>query len=61
MNLTKDQIETALESAKEARESIDHLLQMIGEEYPQVEVLNETIDELLDSLEEDLSSTDEDE
>ena len=61
MNLTKDQIETALESAKEAREAIDHLLQMIGEEYPQVEVLNETIDELLDSLEEDLSSTDEDE
>jgi|ETNvirenome_6_85_1030632.scaffolds.fasta_scaffold541452_1 hypothetical protein len=56
MNLTRDQIETAMDSAKEARDIIDQLLQVVGEEYSQVEVLSETIDELMDKLEEDLTS-----
>jgi hypothetical protein len=56
MNLTRDQIETAMDSAKEARDIIDQLLQVVGQEYAQVEVLSETIDELMDTLEEDLTS-----
>ena len=56
MNLTRDQIETAMDSTKEIREIIDQLLQVVGEEYSQVELLSETIDELMDILEEDLTA-----
>jgi len=56
MNLTQDQLEIAMNSTKELRELIDQLLQVLGQEYTQVETLNDTLDELLCLLEEDLIS-----
>ena len=56
MELTRNQIEAALDSAKDAQNAIDELTQILGQDYGTVESLNELIENLLDLLEADLVS-----